>query len=410
MKNESAAKGIPVAIVVFFTLFMACMTYNLIIYPACAVTAMGAFGIGQAELTTLTSVTSVVGVFSGIIFGRMLDTQDVRSRIILFMVIGVVLFFVRAFIYVYIITVVLTFLASFCIGICQVAAPKVLATWYPPEKVGTVSTLFVAGSGIGSAGGFALGGFLGIHGALLSVAIVFTVLLVYWIIIGREGPFKPAAPPEGEDAPKEKASSVYKSKNLWLIIIAYSLAMTASMTMNSYVVNAFISKGLSPGEASGMGTVLNLCLLAGGFIMTAILGKYQRFNPLLSIAMIGGGAFIMAAWFIPIGGITWILVGLGGLFFGGSLGLCVGRIPLLPVTGDFSPALIGTATGFAETVKGLISFVLPIILAYSFGTNFSGIFVAFAVCCIITFVAGGLLIPELGERGKLMKESKQSDV
>ena len=404
--NNSNSSNHGWVIVAFFTLFMASMTYNLIVYPACAVTAMDVFGITQAELTTLSSVTSVVGVFCGLIFGPMLDRQDVRKSILLFMVIGTVLFFIRSFIFVYPVTLILTFLASFCTGICQVAAPKVLATWFPPEKVGTASSLFVAGSGIGSAGGFAIGAALGIRGALLSVAIVFAVLTAIWLFVGKEGPYKQTSAPKNQKAPSAHASNVYKSKNLWLIIFAYSLAMTASLTMNSYVVNAFISKGLSASSATGIGTVLNTCLLVGGFLMTALLGRIKLFNPLLSASMIGGGVFILAAWFLPVSSLTWILVGLGGLFFGGSLGLCVGRIPLIPLTGDFSTGLIGTASGFAETVKGLISFVLPIILAYSFGTNFNGIFIVFGLCCAFAFLCGGVLIPELGENGKLFKKSK----
>lgn len=408
MNGTQTKSGRCWAVVGFFTLFMALMTYNLIIYPACAVTAMTVFGIGQTELTTLTSVTSLVGVFCGLIFGKMLDTKDVRKSILTFLAVGTALFFVRAFVLNYTATLVLTFLASFCVGICQVAAPKVIATWFPPEKIGFASSFFVAGSGLGSAGGFALGGALGIEKALLSIGILHLALLAYWLLIGGEGPFKQAAPAAGEKAPKDaaKASGVFKSRNLWLIIIAYSMAMTASMTLNSYLINSFISKGLDPAKASLMGTVLNVCLCAGGFIMTALLGVVKKFNPLMSAAMIGGGAMVLLAWFTPIGGLTWVFVALGGLFFGGSLGLCIGRIPLVPLTGDFGPALIGQASSFSETVKGLISFVLPILVANVFGTNFNGIFIVFGVCCALAFITGGLLIPELGEKGKLFRAQK----
>ena len=34
-----------------------------------------------------------------------------------------------------------------------------------------------------------------------------------------------------------------------------------------YMINAFVGKGLSPSEASIMGTAFNICLMAGGFIM-----------------------------------------------------------------------------------------------------------------------------------------------
>ena len=201
--SNSKSTGSAWIVVIFFTLFMAVMTYNLIIFPACAVDTMAVFGIGQAELTTLSSVTSVVGVFAGILFGRMLDTKDVRKSIMLFMAIGVVLFFIRAFVSAYIPVMILTFLASLSIGICQVAGPKVVGTWFPPEKVGTAMSFLTAGAGIGSAGGFALGAILGIHNGLLSVGIAYLVLLIFWVAIGREGPYKVVIPPEALEASKK---------------------------------------------------------------------------------------------------------------------------------------------------------------------------------------------------------------
>ena len=405
MGKEQKDSGRAMGIVAFFTLFMAIMTFNLIVFPACALSTMEVLGVGQAELTTLTSVTSVVGVFSGIIFGRMLDTKDVRKSIMTFMAIGVVLFFVRAFMTSYIPVMILTFLASFCVGICQVAGPKVVATWFPPENVGTAMSFLNAGAGIGSALGFAVGGILGIKNAMLLVGILYLALLIFWLVIGGEGPYKMEMPPVQNAG--NGSGAVYKSKNLWMIIIAFSMAVTSSQLVNSYMINSFVSKGLSPASASAMGTALNLSLLIGGFIMTAILNSVKKFNPLLAVAMIGSAILILAGWFLPIGTITWVCVILGGLFFGGSLGLCAGRIPLLPMTGDFGPENIGAASGFNETIKGIIGFVLPIVVANALGTNFNGIFIVFAICCVICTVCGSLMIPELGERGKLFQETQK---
>ena len=190
-----------------------------------------------------------------------------------------------------------------------------------------------------------------------------------------------------------------------MVILAYSMAVTSSLLINSYMINSFVSKGLEPAQASAMATFLNLALMVGGFVMTAILGVVKRFNILLAVAMIGSAVLVLVGWFLPIGTITWVCVILGGLFFGGSLGLCVGRVPLIPMTGQFGPENIGTASGFTETVKGVISFVLPIVVANVLGTNFNGIFVVFAVCCVLTVVFGSVLIPELGEKGKLFQQT-----
>ncbi len=398
------------AVDMFFTLFMAVMTLNLIIFPACAADSMQTYGIGQVQLTTLSSVTSVVGVFGGIIFGRMLDVRDVRRCIMLFMIIGVILFFIRAYVTSYAAVTVLTFFSGLAIGICQVAGPKVVATWFPQERVGPATTVFTTGAGIGSAGGFALGAFLGIHNSLLAVAIFYLILLIYWIIVGREGPYKVLD--ENNEAVKlEKGSvkRVYTSKNLWMIIIAYSLAVTSSLLVNTYLVNSFVSRGFSETQASMIGTFLSLARLAGGFLMAYLLAVMKRFHPLLMVCMFGAAVMMLCGWFLPIGINTWIFMIGDGLLFGGSLGLCVGRVPLIPMTGDFGPEVIGTASGFTETIKGIITFVLPIVVTNIFGTRYNAIYIIFAVCCVFVVVCGCWLVPELGEKGKLATELREAN-
>ena len=39
--------------------------------------------------------------------------------------------------------------------------------------------------------------------------------------------------------------------------------------------------------------------------------------------------------------------------------------------------------------------------------SFNGIFIVFAICCVICTVCGSLMIPELGERGKLFQETQK---
>lgn len=392
-------------VLAFFTLFMAIMSYNLIVFPACAPDAMAVYGIGQVELTLMTSVTSVVGVLAGIIFGRILDTKDVKKTITLFMAIGIVLFFFRVYVASFALVIVLTFLASFSVLVSQVAAPKVVATWFPPNRVGTATVFLNAGVGIGSAGGFALGGFLGIKGAMLIVAIAYLALLVLWIVAGGEGDYKAAAPAESKAA-KGSVKQVYTSKNLWMLTLAYSMAVAGSLLVNSYMINAFIGKGLSPAQSSAMATALNLALMAGGFLMTAVVAAVKRFNLLLVITMVGSSILVLCGWFLPIGAVTWVCVVLGGLIFGGSIGLCVGRVPLVPMTGDFDESNIGTASGFAEALKGIIAFFFPIVVANVFGTNFNGIFIVFAASCVLCIVFGALLVPELGEKGALFRAAQ----
>ena len=143
---EKNAGGQKWGIVAFFTLFMVTMTFNLIVFPACAQDTMAKYGIEQAGLTTLSSVTSVVGLFAGFIFGPILDKLGSRKTILVSLAIGAILFYVRVMVASYALVVVLTFLASFFVGVCQIAASKVLATWFPPENVSVAYSFQLPGT------------------------------------------------------------------------------------------------------------------------------------------------------------------------------------------------------------------------------------------------------------------------
>ncbi len=389
-------------IVAFFTLFMAVMTFNLIVFPACAVDTMTFYGIDQAGLTTLASVTSVVGLFAGFVFGPIVDRIGARKTIMISMIIGVVLFFIRAFVASYSIVLVLTFAASFFVGVCQVSAGKVLDTWFTKENVGVAFSFQAAGAGIGSAGAFAIGGMLGLHNSLLLIGVAYAALWVFWLVIGKNGPIHPA---EAAELPKNSTAMVYKSPCVWLICIGASCAVGSTLLVNSYCINAFVSKGLDPAGASMMGTVINLSLLAGGFVGTFIMNAVKRYNVCTILFFVCEAIGFCGAWFLPLGPQTWILMIFGGVMGGNAIGINSGRTPLIPLTGQFPQSCIGTAAGAHEAIKGVLTFVFPIVVANVFGTNFNAIFIIFGVVCVVGLIAGGLLMPELGPKGKLQQEA-----
>lgn len=388
--------------VIFLMVFTALITCNMLVYAACTVSAFEVFNIGVEQLTLLASVTSLVGVFTGLVFGRMLDVKDVKKCITLFLFIGALAFMVRAFIFNFTVTLILQFVGAFCVGICQVGAPKVVSSWFPPEKVGFATQTLLAGAGIGPVVIFAVGPALGIKGSLLAVGIAFVCLLIFWVVACGEGPFKTDS---AQKLSSEETKKVYKSPTLWKLIITYSVSITAFTIINTYLISAFLAKGLSEVSSGLMGTVLNVALLIGGYIAAALLGVVKRYKPIVIAAEVGSIIFVLLAWFTPMGTQTWIFAVLTGLFFGSSTQLQVSRIPMIPTTGEFSAQLISTANGFAETMKGIIAFVTPSIVSYACGTNFDAIFIVFAVLCVIIVIFGGLWIPELGEKAAIERKT-----
>jgi hypothetical protein len=113
----------------------------------------------------------------------------------------------------------------------------------------------------------------------------------------------------------------------------------------------------------------------------------------------------MLSWFTPLGINTWIFMVIGGLIQGGAIGACSSRTPLVPLTGQFPQEYIGTAAGALETIKSLLTFVFPIVIANLFQTNYNAIFITFAVVGVIGIITGALMVPELGPKGKLQMEA-----
>lgn len=388
-------------IVAFLTLFMSVMNFNLIVYPACAVDTMAVYGVDQAALTTFASVTSVVGVLGGIVFGPLLDKKGSRNVVMISMIIGIVLFAVRAFVTSYVLALILTFLASFFIGVCQVAAPKVLDTWFTKETVGIAVAFQAGGAGLGGAFSFFLAGSLGLQTCLLIIAIAYAALLVLWIAVGKDGPIAVQV-----DVPKGGVAKVYKSKYVWLISIAYACCVCGTMLINTYIVNAFmIGKGAPQEVAATLGGIICLSLFVGGYLGTFLMKVIKRYNVVLAICVIGGAIGYLLCWWVPFGPLTYVFMILGGLIMGGGILMCVSRTPLIPLTGQFPRECIGTASGALEVIKGIIAFVLPIIIAQVFGTNFDAIFIVFAVFCGLALLTGTILVPEVGPGGKLYKAS-----
>ena len=82
------------------------------------------------------------------------------------------------------------------------------------------------------------------------------------------------------------------------------------------------------------------------------------------------------------------------------------RISLVPLTGDFGPENIGIAGGMNNTAMGLCMFVLPTIAAVALGDNYLGVFITLLVFFAVMALCGGILLPELGEKGELARRAR----
>ncbi len=193
----------------------------------------------------------------------------------------------------------------------------------------------------------------------------------------------------------------------WELSVLRALFAGAALLLNSYMVNAFTGKGMDPGAASGITTLLNVCLLIGGILSGIVVSKVGRYNIPYIFICVGGAVLYYLAYMLPIGPLTYVLVAAGGIIVSGSIGVNMARIPLLPMTGEFAPEDVGAAGGMNNTAVGICGFVLPVIVANFVGNNYTMIFTLMAIFLVIIAIVGGVLMPELGEKGKLAQKLRE---
>ena len=136
-----------------------------------------------------------------------------------------------------------------------------------------------------------------------------------------------------------------------------------------------------------------------------MIGKLGKINIPYAFICIVGGALYLLAYLMPVGPLTYVLVALAGLICSGSVGVSFTRIPLLPLTGDFGEESIGTATGMNQTALGVMSFLVPTVIASIAGSNYTLVFILAFIFLVLCGIVG-LITPELGEKGKLAQSRK----
>jgi len=393
-------------LVFIMTLGLCFNGFTNVIYAARAIDVMNVFNMSQAQLSAITGVSNFPAFFFAIWLGNLIDKKGVRKIPIILFALATIVGVLRIFSDSYMMLFIYTFLGcSFFLPVTMVA-PKLFAPYFSASEMGASMGVYSAGAGLGTTLAFALGPvFSSTQAALAFLAAGYALVLVLWIIFVKEPPKVANAPA----IPKTNLKEVLKSKTMWKIMLCGGFAVGAAILLNSYVVTAFIGKGMDPAAASVIATIMNLCLLIGSLVSGFVVSKVGRYNMPYIIICIGGAILYLIAYWLPIGTITYVMVGIAAFVVAGSIGVNMARIALIPITKEFGPENIGAAGGMNQTAVGLIGFVLPTIVASIFGANYIGVWLFAAVILVIIGILGGVLTPELGPKGKLAQAKAQLD-
>ena len=388
----------------------AMINYANMIFSSRPVDMMAQFSMNQAQLTAISTIGVLPGAFFSVLLGNFFDKHSEKTM----RFVGALLLFVaaafmlwRVFATSYVQLVIITFVAGTLFLPTQVLPFKMIGAWFKREQMGVGMGIYGAAAGLGIMLAFALGGvYPNSFTALLSCAIGYVVAAALWLFfVQMPSDIQVEAGPDDASAPQVDLGAVMRSKNMWLVMICSFVACSVPLLFNSYLVNAFLSKGMEPVMASMMGVVFNISLVTGAILAGSVAGKLGRYNGLYMICCAVGGLFVLLTYLVPVGPLSFICLACAGVISAGSLSLNLTRVGLLHLTGDFGAENNGIAGGMNNTAMGLGMFILPTVTAAIMGNNYVGVFTTIVALFIVIGVIGRFLMPELGERGELAKKA-----
>jgi len=404
-KQKTSYRWVILFAMVFGT---AMLNFSNLIFASRPTDVMAQFNMTQAQLTAISTVGQLPGAFFSIWLGNLMDKKGIRQIPTILLALAAACQIWRVFAGSFIELFIITFLAGTFFLPTQVMPAKIIGSWFDPSEMGLAMGIFGAAAGLGTTLAFALGGiFPTTKAAFAVIAVGYVIMFLLWMFFVKFPAANPEAGPGPAEMPKGDIKAVFRSKTMWLVTLCGGLAVGAALLLNSYLVLAFIAKGMDPVTAGNAATLLNVCLLIGGILSGIVVTKVGLYNiPYMVICFGGAAIYYVTYCILPLSNATFVLIAVGGIIVSGSIGVNMTKLPLIPLTGDFGMESVGTAGGLLNTAMGLFGFILPTIVASVFGDNYKGIFTLMAVFLVIIGLIGGLVIPELGENGKLAKKAR----
>lgn len=279
---------------------------------------------------------------------------------------------------------------------------KIIGNWFPPEKVGVMVGITMAGSTAAMA--IAMGTtamFPSVSSAYLVAAIISVAVMVFWFIFMKNKPNNTtqsnvSQPPQVSLS--ECLKTIIRNKNIWVIGISLGLVLGANMCLSTFLPQALqAARGFSATSAGGVSSVITFGSLAGSIFGPMICAKFGRMKPYLIICCAITALGTAFAWQAPAGAALFIALFITGFAASATISQMISIPAMLP---DVGPVFAGTAGGLVATLQLLCGVILPsYVIAPLTGDNFSALYLMGGALALIAAVLV-LAIPELLSKQK----------
>jgi len=244
--------------------------------------------------------------------------------------------------------------------------PKLVSTWFPPERAGFAIGVAISGYAVGdiiglSATPYLLTWFGGWRNVFLMYGVWALILTSVWWVLAKEPRQNESTRPvfkanSGSSLTKSFAM-LLRSKQVWLLTGLYFCAAACYDTLLVWLPSMLEAEGVQSITAGLITSMLPLGFLFASFAVGSLSDKAGRRKPfILALGLVSGPA-IYALGTLQ-GPVVW--------FFAFATGLCtIGVLTIvltIPVELPQTALLVGSAVGLISSIGNVGSFFMPTVV------------------------------------------------
>lgn len=358
---------------------------------------MATFGLTNTEFSSVFTSPMIPAIIFSLIAGLLVDKYGAKKIIAMALLVTAVGTIWRIWTGSYLTLFISMFLTGVGITFLNANGPKIIGSWFPPEKVGTMMGIFLSTATLGMTLGMGTTAMLpSIKSAYTIAAVISVVALLLWVFLMKSPPTTEGNQENSSEGILDSLKICFKSRNVWITGFALLFLFGLNLSISSFLPTALGERGVDPVAAGVYASMVTFGNLTGCLIMPILAAKLGRNKPIiLSMALVGalGGAF---AWLAPVGLLLYGALFITGLAIGSLIPLLV-SIPIqLP---EIGPRYAGTAGGVVSTLQLLGAVTIPTYVAAPIaGDNFYLFFIIGGISALLTFLLS-LALPEVGRKG-----------
>ncbi len=335
-------------------LTMVMMMWGWQMLPALAYQLIPDLNLTQTEFTLIFTAPVLVAIFTSIPGGALGDRYGIRAVVAVASFIAAITGLLRAFMPSFTGQFVLMLIRGVAWGMVVPNLPKLVGVWFPPERTGLASGIYMAGMGAGGAIGlFTAPYFPGWREAFIYTGILSLAIAVLWTVFARSCP-------AGIKIERPSIISGIKvglrSRNIWLLAANQFLIQGAMISFQGNLPLALTGiHQMTPGAAAGVSALMTLGFVTGNLFLPPLSDRVGLRKPFVFVAALIGATMLYFAWAAAPGMGTWVLAYVGGTIVGAAPPVLFSVPAELPEIGE---AYVGGASGIIVSSMNAGGFLL----------------------------------------------------